>query len=138
MGAGARMDSPPKIPSTIQISMTEPALQGVKQEDRVLVRNVIYVLHACKHPERLCVSWTVNNTRTGYEVTGFMDPAKDFEVWLEDLELISMVDRLRVQSISIRKSGETPQILIKILSKSEPVMITELDVVTVSKRRRMA
>jgi hypothetical protein len=132
------MDSPPKIPSTLQISMTEPALQGVKQEDRILVRNVIYMLHACKHPDRLCVSWTVSNTRNGYDVTGFMDPAKDFEVWKEDLELISQVDPLRVQSISIRKSGETPQILIKVLSKSEPVMITELDVVTVHKRRRLA
>jgi hypothetical protein len=132
------MDSPPKIPSTLQISMTEPALQGVKQEDRVLVRNVIYMLHACKHPDRLCVSWTVSNTRNGYDVTGFMDPAKDFEVWKEDLELIAQVDPLRVQSISIRKSGETPQILIKVLSKSEPVMLTELDVVTVHKRRRMA
>ena len=132
------MDSPPKIPSTLQISMTEPALQGVKQEDRILVRNVIYMLHACKHPDRLCVSWTVSNTRNGYDVTGFMDPAKDFEVWKEDLELIAQVDPLRVQSISIRKSGETPQILIKVLSKSEPVMLTELDVVTVHKRRRMA
>jgi hypothetical protein len=132
------MDSPPKIPSTLQISMTEPALQGVKQEDRVLVRNVIYMLHACKHPDRLCVSWTVSNTRNGYDVTGFMDPAKDFEVWKEDLELIAQVDPLRVQSISIRKSGETPQILIKVLSKSEPVMLTELDVVTVHKRRRLA
>ena len=132
------MDSPPKISSTLQISMTEPALQGVKQEDRVLVRNVIYMLHACKHPDRLCVSWTVSNTRNGYDVTGFMDPAKDFEVWKEDLELIAQVDPLRVQSISIRKSGETPQILIKVLSKSEPVMLTELDVVTVHKRRRMA
>jgi hypothetical protein len=132
------MDSPPKIPSTLQISMTEPALQGVKQEDRILVRNVIYMLHACKHPDRLCVSWTVSNTRNGYDVTGFMDPAKDFEVWKEDLELIAQVDPLRVQSISIRKSGETPQILIKVLSKSEPVMLTELDVVTVHKRRRLA
>ena len=132
------MDSPPKIPSTLQISMTEPALQGVKQEDRVLVRNVIYMLHACKHPDRLCVSWTVSNTRNGYDVTGFMDPAKDFEVWKEDLELIAQVDPLRVQSISIRKSGETPQILIRVLSKSEPVMLTELDVVTVHKRRRLA
>jgi hypothetical protein len=67
-----------------------------------------------------------------------MDPAKDFEVWKEDLELIAQVDPLRVQSISIRKSGETPQILIKVLSKSEPVMLTELDVVTVHKRRRLA
>jgi hypothetical protein len=131
------MDSPPKIPSTLQISMSEPALQGVKQEDRVLVRNVIYVLHACKHPERLCVSWNVSNTRNGYEVSGFMDSASDFEILKEHLDMIALVDPLRIQSIAIRKAGETTQILIRILSKTEPVMMTELEVLTVQKKRRL-
>ena len=53
-----------------------------------MVRNVIYLLHACKHPERLCVSWSVSNTRNGYEVTGLLDPNKDFEIFKEDLDLI--------------------------------------------------
>ncbi len=132
------MDPPPRIPSTIQISMTEPALQGVKQEDRVLVRNIIYLLHACKHPERLCVSWNVATTRNGYEVTGFLDPSKDFEILKEQLDLITLADPLRIQGISIRKSGETTQILVRVLSKSEPIMMTELDIVTVQKKRRMA
>lgn len=132
------MDTPPRVPSSMQISMTEPALQGVKQEDRILVRNIIYLLHACKHPERLCVSWTVATTRNGYEVTGFLDPAKDFEILKEHLDVISLADPLRIQSISVRKTGDSPQILIKVLSKSEPIMMTELDIVTVQKKRRMA
>ena len=132
-----KMDSPPKIPSTVQISISEPALQGVKQEDRVLVRNVIYLMHACKHPERLCVSWNVANTRNGYEVTGFMDSSKDFEVLKEHMDLISLADPLRIQSIALRKTGEVTQILIRILSKTEPVMMTELEVVTVQKKRRL-
>jgi len=132
------MDTPPRVPSSMQISMTEPALQGVKQEDRILVRNIIYLLHACKHPERLCVSWTVATTRNGYEVTGFLDPSKDFEILKEHLDVISLADPLRIQSISVRKTGDSPQILIKVLSKSEPIMMTELDIVTVQKKRRMA
>lgn len=131
------MESPPKLASTVQISMTEPALPGVKQEDRVLIRNVIYLMHACKHPERLCASWNVANTRNGYEVTGYMDPTKDFEILKEHLDTISLADPLRVQSIAIRKTGETTQILIRILSKTEPVMMTELEVVTIQKRRRL-
>lgn len=122
----------------MQISMTEPALQGVKQEDRVLVRNIIYLLHACKHPERLCVSWNVATTRSGYEVTGFLDPAKDFDILKEHLDLINLADPLRIQSISVRKTGDSPQIFVKVLSKSEPIMMTELDIVTVQKKRRMA
>ena len=118
----------------MQISMSEPALQGVKQEDRVLVRNIIYLMHACKHPERLCVSWNVVTTRNGYEVTGFLDPSKDFEILKEQLDLINLADPLRIQGISIRKTGETTQILVRVLSKSEPIMMTELDIVTVQKK----
>ena len=57
------------LPS-LQITMGELALKGVKQEIRTTVRNVIYLLYAVKHPERMCVSWSVTNTRTGYEVVG--------------------------------------------------------------------
>ena len=127
----------PHLPA-LRIAMTEPQLQGVKQEDRSLVRNVIYLLHACKHPERLCVSWSVSNTRTGYEVTGLMDPNKDYEIFKEDLDLIHLADPLRIQSISVRKTGDAPQILIRVLSRTEPVMMTELEVLTIQKRRRMA
>ena len=54
----------------------------------------------CVFGERL--SWTVTTTRTGYDVTGFVDPSKDFEVMKEDLDLISLADPLRIQSISMR------------------------------------
>jgi hypothetical protein len=137
------MDSPEtdtvKVPSKLQITISEPSLQGVKQEDRLTVRNVIYLLHACKHPARMCVSWSVANSRdgTGYEITGFLDPSKDYEIFKEELDLITLADPLRVKSISVGKSGDAPRIIIKVLSKSEPVMMTELDVMTVQKKRRL-
>ena len=135
------MDGLDDLPSsTLKISMSEPALQGVKQEDRTLVRNVIYLLHACKHPERLCMSWSVTNSRSGsgYEVTGLLDPSKDFEIFKEDFDLLKLADPLRVQSISLRKTGDTSQIVIKVLSRSEPIMMTELEVLTIQKKRKLA
>ena len=134
------MDSPDDLPSsTLKITMNEPALQGVKQEDRTLVRNVIYLLHTCKHPERLCTSWSVTNARTGngYEITGLLDPSKDFEVFKDELDLIKLADPLRVQPISLRKTGDTVQIVIKVLAKSEPIMMTEMEVFTVQKKRKL-
>ena len=124
--------------STLKITMTEPSLQGVKQDDRVLVRNVLYILHACKHPERLCTSWSVTNMRTGagYEIIGLIDQSKDYEIFKEDFDLIKLADTLRVQSISIRKSGDALQIVIRVLSKSEPIMMTELEVMSIQKKRR--
>jgi hypothetical protein len=134
------MDSPDELPSsTVKISMNEPSLQGVKQEDRTLVRNVIYILHACKHPERLCMSWSVTNARagSGYEITGLLDPSKDFEIFKDDLDLIKQADPLRVQPISIRKTGDTSQIVIRVLARSEPIMMTELEVFTMQKKRKL-
>ena len=89
------------LPS-LQITMGELALKGVKQEDRTTVRNVIYLLHAVKHPERMCVSWSVTNTRTGYEVVGLLVPTKDSEIFKEELDLISLADPLSSPSPSAR------------------------------------
>lgn len=124
--------------ATLKITMTEPSLQGVKQDDRVMVRNILYLLHACKHPERMCTSWSVTNMRngTGYEIIGLIDQSKDYEIFKEDLDLIKLADTLRVQSISLRKSGDALQIVIRVLSKSEPIMMTELEVVSIQKKRK--
>jgi hypothetical protein len=119
-----------------QINMPEPQLSGVKTEDRTMVRNVIYVLHAIQHPARLCQSWNVTNTRIGYDIVGLIEPSKDFEVSLYDLEMLHGVDPLRVQNVSVRKTGDAPQIVIRVLSRTEPITLTELDVVTIRKKRR--
>jgi hypothetical protein len=124
-----------EIPSVTEISMNEPSLQGVRQEDRTLVRNVIYLLHACKHPERLCMSWSVTNKGKWYEITGLL--FNDFEIFKDELDMIKLVDLLRVQHISIRKTGESVQIVIKVLAMSEPIMMTEMEVLTIQKKRRM-
>jgi hypothetical protein len=41
-----------------------------------------------------------------------------------------------VQSISLRKSGDALQIVIRVLSKSEPIMMTEMEVVSIQKKRK--
>ena len=74
----------------------------------------------------------------GDAVTGLLDPNKDFEIFKDVLDLIHLADPLRIQSISVRKTGDAPQLLIRVLSRSEPVMLTELDVLTVQRKRRIA
>jgi hypothetical protein len=73
---------------------------------------------------------------TGYEIIGLIDQSKDYEIFKEDLDLINLADSLRVQSISIRKSGDALQIVIRVLSKSEPIMMTELEVMSIQKKRK--
>ena len=127
------MDDSSIISLPNKIEMQEPSLTGVKLEDRTTVRNIIYLLHACKHPERLCSSWSVQNTRTGYEITGLLQ--KDFKVLHENLDFIKLADPLRIMSIAISNPGDVPQIVISLLSKTEPIMLTELAICMQKKRK---
>ena len=113
----------------------EPVLDGVLDEDRPNVRNVIYVLHALK----LCSSWSVTPKNQGYEVTGSMDSKVNTEIEMRDMELIKKVDLLRVTAVSVRVLGganPTFTLAVYVLRKTEPVVLEEQDVVQIRRKRR--
>ena len=127
------MNSPPrntpvKIPS-------EPVLDGVLDDDRPTVRNVIYVLHALK----LCQSWSVTAKNQGYEVVGSIDTKTNITVELRDLELIRKVDPLRVNTAGVRVIGgssPTFSVHVFVLRKSEPVVLEEQDIIQIQRKRK--
>lgn len=115
----------------------EPVLDGVMEEDRATVRNIIYVLHAL----RLCVSWSVSPKQPGYEITGCVDtkPGTTTDVEHRDMELIRKVDPLRITSITARMlSGPsaTLSVVVFVLRKSEPVMLEEQELVHIQRKRK--
>jgi hypothetical protein len=113
----------------------EPVLDGVLEEDRATVRNVIYLLHALK----LCSSWSVTPKNQGYEVIGSVDCKVNTEVELRDMELIRRVDPLRVSSVSVRILGgpnATVNLAVFVLRKSEPVVLEEQEIVHIQRKRR--
>lgn len=116
----------------IQLS-PEPVLDGVSEEDRATVRNVIYVLHALK----LCISWSVTPKDHGYEIVGMTDPKAATDFTLHDLDLIKRVDLLRVETVSVRTGPHVPVTLaVFVLRKSEPVVLEEQDVIVQIHRKR--
>lgn len=115
----------------------EPVLDGVLEEDRANVRNVIYVLHALK----LCISWSVSPKHQGYEITGSVDnkPGIAADVELRDMELIRKVDPLRVTSVCARMLGgpnATFTVVVFVLRRSEPVVLEEQEIVHVQRKRK--
>lgn len=135
-------DSPPtqasgKVtvrPPTIKLP-TEPALDGVLEEDRVTVRNVIYVLHSFK----MCKSWSALPKDKGYEVVGMIDAAACPEIELRDLEILKSVDPLRISSVSVKMIAGpmvTFSIAIFVLRKAEPVVLEEQEVVAIRRKRK--
>lgn len=114
---------------------TEPVLDGVLEDDRANVRNVIYVLHA----RQMCHSWSVTPKTRWYEVVGLVDTKKDCEIELSDLELIKKVDPLRVNLISLRVLGgqnATLSLAINVLRKSEPVVLEEQEIMLIQRKRK--
>lgn len=123
-------------PAVIKLT-SEPVLDGVHDEDRPTVRNVIYVMHALK----LCLSWSVTPKNQGYEVTGSIDtrPATVTDIELRDMELIRKVDPLRVTSVATRVLGgssPTLSLTVFILRKSEPVIMEEQEIVHIQRKRK--
>ena len=113
----------------------EPVLDGVIEEDRPNVRNVIRVLSALK----LCQSWSVTPKNQGYDISGSIDSKTNTEIFASDMELIKKVDLLRVDSVSVRVlGGPTPTftLAVYVLRKSEPVVLEEHEVVLIRKKRR--
>lgn len=127
------MASPPR---NTQIKLSaEPVLDGVLDEDRQTVRNVIYVLHALK----LCQSWSVTPNSQGYEVVGTVDTKANTTVELRDLELIRKVDPLRVTSAGARVIGGTNptfSVIVTVLRRSEPVVLEEQDILQIRRKRK--
>ena len=116
---------------------SEPVLDGVLEEDRATVRNVIYMLHALK----LCVSWSVSPKNQGYEVVGAVDTkaGTTTDIELRDMELIRKVDPLRVTSVCARVLGgpnATMSLAVFVMRRSEPVVLEEQEIVHIQRKRK--
>lgn len=120
---------------SVVVLPSEPVLDGVLEEDRLNVRNVIYMLHALK----LCKSWSVVPKNHGYEIIGMVDNTGAPEIELRDLELLKQVDLLRVSTVSVRMISGPPvtfAVVVFVNRKSEPVVLDEQDVVVSIRKKR--
>ena len=127
-------EHPPPTRTVIKLPM-EPQLDGVLDEDRITVRNIIYVMHSLK----MCKSWSALPKNQGYEVVGMVDDSTYPEVDLRELELFKRVDPLRVTNVSVRMTSSPPvtfNVVVFVLCKSEPVVIEEQDVVCIRRKRK--
>jgi len=113
----------------------EPVLDGVLEEDRPNVRNVIYMLLALK----LCKSWLAVPKNQGYEVIGTVDSGVTPEIELREMEQLKNVDPLRVSTVSVRMISGPPvtfSVVVFVHRRSEPIVLEEQDVVLCIRKKR--
>lgn len=125
-------------PAAMKTNVEDPELDEVKEEDRPLIKDVISMLSAMQHPVRVCKGWSVKpKGTTHYEVAGFIDTkGGEWEVFYDDLDLIRKLDYARISPVSVRVSGLSAHVCVRVLSRSERVMVTECDIIRVQKRTR--
>ena len=114
----------------------EPALDAVKSEDKMRVLDVLRVMQGLK----CCSTYAVNPAARGYEVLGWMHSDHDAEVTLEQLDLIAQVNSLRVKPVGVRVHAALNKVCVRvrIISLSEPCMMSETILLSVRKRSRWA
>lgn len=117
----------------------EPELPTVADEDKVIVRNVLYTAKMCINQNNDIENWSVNVGERGYTVNVYFAGEKDIVVPLSDLQMIQDVNPLRIASVSVTKSAKNPtSIRVFITDKNQPIALSEIDVVRVRKRTRFA
>ena len=114
----------------------DPTLDAVKSEDRAMVLDVLRVMQGLK----CCSTYAVNPAARGYEVLGWMHSDHDAEVTLEQLELIGQVNNLRVKPVGVRVHAALNMVCVRVrvISLSEPCMMSETILLSVRKRSRWA
>lgn len=114
---------------------SEPSLEGVADEDRGTVRDLIYVVDALKG----FVSWAVKPEEHWYELTALTDSKSSVDITWHDMDLIKSVDRLRVDYLAVRGVAGQPgglSLVVHLLRKSEPVVLEEHDILRIERKRR--
>lgn len=109
-------------------------LEGVLEEDRPIVRNVIAALEAVKR-NKLFTSWTCTVGQGYYLVTAYMAEG-DWELGARELDTVYEVNPCRVVSVSVANQAQRAAVKVKVSDRNQPLMLTETQLVHVRKRSR--
>jgi hypothetical protein len=110
-------------------------LDGVHEEDRPIVRNIIAALEVMKS-EKLFTAWTCHVAPGGYLVTVFIEEGAECEFSARELETVHDVNPLRVLSVSVQRAANRLSLRVRVSDRNAPLLLTETQVLRVRKRSR--
>jgi hypothetical protein len=115
-------------------------------EDKHLIMDVLNVIKMCRHPDKLCTSWTVSPCPMGYTLVAYLPRStalNQVEVTHDDINSIESVNIFRVR-VSIAQffhnASSSPVswgLKIHITSHRSPVSFTTYDPVKINVKRMM-
>lgn len=88
----------------------------VPLDDQMLVENVVGAMRA------LCTSWKLDSSPTGYTIRGTLHP-DNFEISLHQMQLLSHINPVRVDNISVVRVASRNELVVQLLNASQPVAV---------------
>lgn len=109
-------------------------IDKVKEEDKNLVQDILNLL---EHTQKACKSWIVTPLKGHYEIVGSVENTDgEWEIFLDELDQIRQLDMFRIPLVSVKWCANIPQIKIRVIPRSERVVIHSTDVIRVQKKRK--
>jgi len=110
--------------------------EDVSEDDELLLTSVLSVLCSLD----ICCAYSVQHTQqnTAFMIKGVLQE-DSFEIGLDDLRFIHMVNPLRIEYVGVSRCGGTNELLVRVLNTKQRIMITEDTAFFIcSRRRKMA
>jgi hypothetical protein len=112
------------------------SLDCVHAEDQVIIKNVVKVIESLKK-SKVFTSWSIEPPKNGYYMLyAYINEAVDYDISRAELDLITMVNPLRIVNSGVSRSNGKTKVAIKISDRNEPVLIVETEFVSLRKRMR--
>lgn len=120
-----------------KVFQQEPELPNVKDEDKIIVRNVLYAASYCAFDDGTVDNWNVSVEKRGYVVNMYLNNNADIQVTLQDLLTIEEVNPLRICNVSVVKNANsTTCVRVFVMNCDQPITLTKTDIVRVRKRAK--
>lgn len=121
---------------------SEPELPEVPDDDKMLIRNIVYSVMALNSHDPFCKRWQVQCISKGYIVVFFLTPK--YAISLHDIVSVRDINPLRITNVVICEDSDNtegskqsrPLLKFQVLNHQQPVIQYETEVVKVRKRAR--
>jgi hypothetical protein len=109
----------------------EPQLLCVREDDRIIVRNILYCIGSLNAIQSMCETCDVVTKGDSYILTCKL--SKDWSIGLPELQAIVDVNPCRVASVLV---SDGPLLCVRVLNSAQPIMYVETDIVRIRKKAR--
>ena len=105
-------------------------------EDKIIIRNILYVVKSCCESSAEIESWAVHVNEKTYAISVFFQEGVELSIPLQDLKTIENVNPLRVANITFIRPPHNPALLkITVTNRNQPLNLTETEIIRVRKKR---